>query len=173
MDIGILIALIGILVTLAFGSWKLVKMFDWQKGMVSHELAKGWTDKTLKHKEVIEKKFGSYLSKVEQATVPNCEKFVNAVSGDELYNLKIAVISLMNYFEIIAVVYLNGMADTKVIDTTFKNAVLRYYHKIEKLADCLNRVAGYNSWEPVNQMIEIWNKQEQDEKKVKNKKWPF
>jgi hypothetical protein len=31
MDIGILIALIGILVTLAFGSWKLVKMFDWQK----------------------------------------------------------------------------------------------------------------------------------------------
>jgi hypothetical protein len=141
------------------------------KTMVAHELANGWTDETLTHREVIEKRFGSYLSKAEQATVDNCEDFVNAAQGDDLYSLKVAVISLMNYFESIAAVYLNGTADRELIDTTLKKPVLRYYHKIKKLVDCVNNVAGYNSWEPVDQVIEIWNKQ--DERKVKNKKWPF
>lgn len=169
MDIGLLVTLIGILATLVFGVWKLVKLLDWEKASVSFELTKEWTDKTLRHREVIEERFGTYLSKAEQADVPegDCEGFVNATPEKELYPLKIGVISLMNYFETIAVAYLNGTADTGLIDTTLKKPVLRYYHKIKKLADCIDNVAGYKSWEPVDQVIAIWT--EQDEKKIPRK----
>jgi hypothetical protein len=169
MDIGLLVTLVGILATLVFGVWKLVKMLDWEKSSVSFELTKEWTDKTLSHREVIEKRFGTYLSKAEQADVPggDCDGFVNATREKDLYPLKIAVISLMNYFETVAVVYLNGTADTELIDRTLKKPVLRYYHKIKKLADCIDNVAGYKSWEPVDQVIDIWNKQ--DKKTIKKR----
>lgn len=171
MDIG-LITLIGILATLILGVWKLVKMFNWQKAMISYELMKEWTDKTIAHRDIIEQEYGAYMAQEKQAELKwDCKEFVDAVKGDDLYGLKVAVVSLMNYFETIAVVYLRGTADRELIDITLKNSVLRYHHKIKKLADCINKVAGYNSWEPVDRMIKIWKKQ--DAKKIQGGNWPF
>ena len=44
-----------------------------------------------------------------------------------MFHIKTAVISLMNYFEDIAVLYVSGMADKAIINATLRRPITRYY----------------------------------------------
>jgi hypothetical protein len=72
----------------------------------------------------------------------------------------------MNYFEDVAVLYQTGMADRNIIDNSLRRPLTRYYHKIKPLADCIDKVAGYQSWKPLDDLITTWEK---DDKKRAHK----
>ena len=141
------------LLSLILGVYKLWKHYEWNKAHLTYELGKVWSEQTLPWRNIIEKKFGSYLSTTTPATVDSCEEFVKAVEGDELHELKMAVINLLNYFEDIAMLYLNDMLDKEMVDDTLKNAIMRYYDKLLPLKDCIDKHAGYKSWKLILEII--------------------
>jgi len=158
-------------VPFTFGVYKLYKMFEWNKARLTYELGKVWSEQTLPWRSVIERHFGSYLSTTNPAKVESCEEFVKATDKDgELYELKIAVINLLNYFEDIAMLYLNDMLDKKMVDDTLKNAIRKYYVKLAPLKDCIDRHAGYKSWKLLDELMDYWDKEESGEPK---KRFPF
>ena len=158
------------LITFIFGVYKLYKIFEWNKAKLTYELGKTWSEQTLPWRGIIEKQFGSYLSTTTPAKVESCEEFVKATEGSELYDLKIAVINLLNYFEDIAMLYLNDMLDKKMVDDTLKNAIRRYYDKLAPLKECIDRHAGYKSWKLLDELIDYWNNQEKEKPR---RRFPF
>jgi len=78
-----------------------------------------------------------------------------------------AVINLLNYFEDIAMLYLNDMLDKEMVDDTLKNAIMRYYDKLLPLKDCIDKHAGYKSWKLLDSLIEYWRRE--DKKKMKKR----
>lgn len=156
----------GIVVPLIIGVIQLKKRFDWEKGMLASQLGNMWSEKTLEHRQIIEQKYGPYLVKSEPISPPDAAEFVGATEG-ELYQVKIAVISLLNYFEDIAVLYLSGMADRLIIDETIRRPMMRYYDKVRPLAKCIDHVAGYCSWKPLDDLVNLWKREDSDRKQLK------
>ena len=165
------ITFFGIAIPLLFGVYQLKKRFDWDKAMLSYELGKIWTENTFQHRKVIEKVYGTYFLASKPINSPEPELFANASEGEEFYEIKIAVISLMNYLEDIAILYSSGMADKHIIDTTLRQPVLSYYNKIKPLSSCIDNVAGYPSWKPLDDLIKLWNQEDSNKSKLKPKKF--
>ena len=171
--VGVAVTLVGIVIPLVIGVLQLKKHFAWEKAMLASNLGNIWTEKTLVHRKVIEKKYGSYLVNVKPIDPPDCENFVNCAEGHEMHHIKIAVVSLMNYFEDIAVLYVSGMADKAIIDATLRKPIMRYYEKIKPLAGCVDKVAGYPSWKPLDDLIAVWKREDaQREAGIKPKRFP-
>ena len=170
--IGLLITVFGIVVPLIFGVWQLKKRFDWDKAMLFYELGKVWNEKTLEHRRTIEKKYGSYFVNISPVEISDPMGFVNASEGDDLYPIKIAVISLMNHFELIADLYVYGMVDKHLVDASIRKPMSRYYTKIKPFAECIDKVAGYPSWKPLDDLIEVWEKEDKEKSSVKAREFP-
>ena len=140
--------------------------------MLASQLGNVWTEKTLEHRKVIEEEYGTYFVASKPIQPPPCEDLVNAKVGDELFAMKMAVISLMNYFEDIAVLYTCGMADKYIIDATLRTPLMRFYDKIKPLAQCIDNVAGYPSWKPLDDLVEQWKHKEARKALVEPKRFP-
>jgi hypothetical protein len=151
------LAFFGLVIPLCVGIYQRHKRLAWDKAMLSYELQKAWTEKTSPHRAVIEKKYGSYLQNVQPVSIKNVEGFARATQGDNLYPLRDAVVSLLNYFEDIAVLYSSGMVDKKMVDLTIKDPIISYYEKIKPLADCIEKVSGKKHWQPLENQIYEWN----------------
>lgn len=170
--VGLCVTAIGIIIPLIIGVYSLKKRFSWDKAMLAYELGRVWTEKTLVHRKVIEKKYGMYFVASRPIVPPQCEIFANANEGDELFEAKIAVVSLMNYLEDIAVLYTSGMADKRIIDSTLRRPVLRYYDKIRPLAKCIDDIAGYPSWHPLDDLVTRWKQEEAASTSLRSRKFP-
>ena len=163
VSISQVVVLILTFLSVSVGVFELWKHFEWNKAHLTYELGKVWSEQTLPWRNIIEKEFDSYLSTTTPANVNSCEEFVKAVKGDELHDLKMAVINLLNYFEDIAMLYLNDMLDKRMVDDTLKNAIMRYYEKLLPLKECIDRLAGYKSWKLLDNLIEHWKKEDRRE----------
>lgn len=139
--------------------------------MLSYELGRIWTEKTLQHRKIIEEKYGTYFVSSKPIDPPECELFVHAKEGDPHHHVKIAVIALMNYLEDIAVLYASGMADKHIIDITLRKPVIGYYDKILPLSQCIDKVAGYPSWKPLDDIVALWKEDDKKQSTVKPKKF--
>ncbi len=170
---GLAITAFGVVIPLILGVIQLRKNYEWEKAMLATDLNKLWSEKTLPHRNIIEKKYGAYISNVKPIDPPDCEDFVGAVEGGEFFELKISVISLMNYFEDIAVLYTSGMADRSIVDATLRKPMTRYYDKIKPLSGCIDKVAGYPSWKPLDELITAWKQQDaKREAGIKPRRFP-
>ena len=170
--VGILITALGVITPLVLGVIQLRKNYEWKKAMLAAELNRLWSEKTLIHRNIIEKQYGAYIHNVKTIDLPDCEDFANAVEGDDLFCIKMAVISLMNYFEDIAVLYSSGMADRSMVEATLRKPMTRFYDKIKPLANCIEKVAEYPCWKPLDDLIAMWKQQDaQREEGIKPKKF--
>ena len=171
--VGMVITALGIIIPLIMAVLQLKKNYEWEKAMLAVELNKIWSEKTLPHRNIIEKKYGPYISNLKPIAPPDCEEFVNSVEGSPLFPIKLAVIALMNYFEDIAVLYTSGMADKGIVDATLRRPMTRYYEKIKPLSGCIDKVAGSPAWKPLDDLMAIWKLQDsQKELGLKSKRFP-
>jgi len=159
------VSVLAIVIPLWVSIYQSKKRYKWDKAIMAYKIGEIWTTETKDHRKVIEKNYGSYLIPYKEMVVPTAEDYEGAKPGTELYDINLAVSSLMNYFENVAVLYMQGVVDKKIIDNTMKKAIIQYHEKIKPLALLSEKVAGYPLWASLDELIEKWANEEKPKTK--------
>ena len=76
--------------------------------------------------------------------------------------LRHSIVEMLNFFEYISVLYLNGIADKKIIDRSMKNPMIRWHEALEEFIKLSIKYNRYNPWEPFSRLIENWKSEKGD-----------
>jgi hypothetical protein len=158
------ISLLGLFIS--FSVWRLAHRVlradhDWRRRQYALAIVSEWNDKLIPNIRIVETKFPSIR---ENNNAP-----INVEVARELYMtnankaeyelnfaVRAAIISILNYFEYIALAYTNGVADRKIIDQSLRASMMKWYEKLKDFENGVAIESGVNPWLPLHNLMISW-----------------
>lgn len=176
-DFQWLLPTIGLLLTasgLALTIWTLGRNHDWNRRQFAVSLLAGWDERTAEHKEAIERAFPGLV--IARGT-SGPETRIGTERAEQIYNSSFApgeeddaqlrqhLIALLNYFELISMVYWHRVGDQLILDEGFQGTLLRWYDILKPFIDVVHEAhrqarVAHLAWQPFVKLIEHWRPQE-------------
>jgi len=122
-------------------------------------LSREWNETILRNHKVIEENgFPDEIDKSDAWHIAYSTPSIRA-EDKRLYATKAAVISLMNIFEGLVILYDSKLIDTALVDRTMARAVTERYKNIRHVVVELEEKAKALRWAPVHQVVKDWDDQ--------------
>jgi hypothetical protein len=155
-----LISLLGIFVTLVIHAWVQQRKLAWDRASLTSNLVSQWDERTERQRQTIEDMFGFYWNKDSIDLGGREKEFALAAKGDPsgFFEIREAVILLLNWFEDFAALYRQGMLDTVIANHLMKPPIKKYYFKIRPLMSAINLhlLEGEPGWPILDELMEDW-----------------
>ena len=135
----------------------------WAKRRFALDMLQMWNDRVYPHFKVIEhlyphirlydhktKKYGE-LTKEAAQKLWSCE-----TSDADLWRAKTAMLELLNYFEFVTTAYATGVADKKLVEQSFKYAMVQWHAILDNFIIVAEEGLGFQPWSPSLKVIQNW-----------------
>jgi hypothetical protein len=157
--VGALVALLSV----SIAWFTLRRNHDWNRRSCALQLVNDWNQKTGGHRRVIESKLPGLFdsdkraNQVTEITQQIARTIYSSKPGDEHWETRFHLIELGNHFECIATAYLNGIADEKIIKTSFKGPIIKWHGIMKNFINEVKEQRGYDPWLPWNDVVNKWS----------------
>jgi hypothetical protein len=121
-----------------------------------------WNENALKHRRAIEKRFNNLLDITNdfrtQAYLDKGEarKIYLSKPDEEDWELRFHLLELFNFFEAVSVAYLHGVADSELVEASFKSTLLHYNKALRPFVEFVEESRNYDPWKPFTELLGIW-----------------
>lgn len=163
LNLGLLlVAMIGVVVA-AVGAWlayrTLKSSHDWKRRQYTMDLLRRWSDNAIEHAKALETAIPRILEQDQRAdgselTRQRATEIYLADAESPDWKLRYHIYELLNYYELVATSYLDGLADDKIIDEAFAQQVLRYHDRLKNFIDVVEERRGQHLWPPIRRFVE-------------------
>jgi hypothetical protein len=121
-----------------------------------------WNDNVLKHRRAIEERFPGLLDiKRDFAgkvylTEDHAREIYLSKPGSPDWDLRFHLIELVNFLEAIAVAYLWGAADRRILDESFRPTIINYSNALRNFVHAVQTCRGHDPWAPYTRLLKTW-----------------
>lgn len=164
----ITVTLIGVIAT-AFGVWMAYRTLranhEWNRRQYIIDIMREWGVKAIAHAKEIEKAFPTLLDEDSsqegnELTRKRAIEIYTCKPDHPDWELRYHIYEILNYFEIVATAYLDGVADDKIIEGTFRDQMIRYYDRMHNFIKIVEERRGHNPWPPYKYFVEKFKSKE-------------
>ncbi|MBC6426072.1 MAG: DUF4760 domain-containing protein [Ekhidna sp.] len=162
--IAILVAIIGFFLTIR----KLKADHDWKRREFTANMIADWNQKTSSHRKEIERLMPGLIDKIERKeeitkiTQSKAREIYESLPDKDGTNWKLRFhfLELLNYFEYISSVYLNRVADKKMVEESFKTTLIQWNRILNHFIEEVKTHREYQNkkpWGPYHEVIKLWS----------------
>lgn len=145
-------------------AWKaLVANHDWNRRRSAADLLGRWNEHTLQHRKVIEAWKPGIIDYTQDARARpiiaplEASEVYRANPSQQLWNIRFAIIELLNFFEEIASSVQHHVADEQIIKGSISIPMKRYYEALLPYVRVVtHEESNSNPWTPLSQQLETW-----------------
>jgi len=167
MDVPLLwLTAIGTIGTL-IGAWLVYKALkadhDWNRRQYAMDMLKDWNANTAGHAKAIEDVF-PHLRDVDRTGGQVTEltkqqsKHIYTCNPEDasLWNVRFHLVELLNYLEVIAIAYVEGVADEGMVHRCFRGPMMKWHDILTNFIQVVETCEGYQPWEILQQVVGEW-----------------
>lgn len=131
---------------------------EWRRRQYTLDIISQWNANTIEHINAIEERFPNIRNELTSEVTAFDALEIYKARGTDAKNtgLRSHMIKLLNYFEYIALAYVNGIADKEIVDRSLKHSMMVWFGKLDNFVDAVEETDGKNPWEPLVALMQIW-----------------
>lgn len=157
--------LIGIIGTF-IGVWIAVRSLrenhEWNRRQYAMNIIVNWNQNTVEHAKAIEEQFPGirYLDRMSGAmneiTLSRAIQILGAKPESEDFNVRFHIISLLNYFEYVALSASTQVADRDIIINTLSGPIRKWISVLHNFNNAVSQCWGFQPWDGLLKTVEQW-----------------
>lgn len=135
---------------------------EWNRRYNALKIIDEWNPRTGEHRKAIEKSLPGIFDidpktkEVIELDINKAKNIYECNPNDDHWQLRFHLMEVLNYFEFVSSSYLNGVADSLIIETSLRPPMLKWYKVLRNFIEYMNEIRGYKVWKPYEDVVNLW-----------------